>query len=87
MASKKNIEMRALSTEELEQELAASVSQYHKLTITHSVTDVENTNTIKESRRDIARIKTELRSRELAACSPEELAKRSKIRARRRKKF
>lgn len=87
MASKKNIEIRALSIEELEQELNASISQYHKLTMTHSVTDVENTNTIKESRRDIARIKTELRARELAGCSPEELANRSKIRARRSKKF
>ncbi len=85
MASKKNIEIRALSVEELQQELVASEGQYQKLSFTHATTGIENPNLIRENRRDIARIKTELRSREVAAMSETDLAKRSKKRARRRK--
>ena len=83
MASKKNIEIRALSTEELQQELAASDNQFQKLKFNHAVTGVDNPNTIVEARRDIARIKTELRSREVSQMTEAQLAKRSKTRSRR----
>ncbi len=85
MASKKNDGIRALSADELQQELTATQNEYHKLKFTHSVTGLENPNVIKETRRDIARIKTELRSREISQMTETQIAKRSKIRARRRK--
>jgi len=48
--------------------------------------DTELVDQLKEvEKRDIARLKTEARKRQVAAMSPEQLAKRSKIRARRRK--
>jgi len=40
---------------------------------------------IRELRRSVARILTEGRRREIAAMTPEELASRSKLRARRRR--
>ena len=85
MASKKNDGIRALSADELKQELEATQVEYHKLKFTHSITGLENPNVITETRKDIARLKTELRSREISQMSEAQLAKRSKIRARRRK--
>jgi large subunit ribosomal protein L29 len=52
----------------------------------HAVKGLDNPLTLREMRRDIARLKTEARRRELAQLTPEELAKRSKIRERRRRK-
>jgi large subunit ribosomal protein L29 len=49
------------------------------------VTGLENPLTLKEVRKDIARLNTELRRRELAAMSETDLDGRSKIRDRRRK--
>ena len=51
----------------------------------HAVTPLQNTSILGKMRKDIARMKTELRARELATATPQELAKRSKIRFRRRK--
>jgi len=41
---------------------------------------------LREMRRDVARLNTEIRRRELENATPEELAKRSRIRARRSRK-
>ena len=41
---------------------------------------------LREVRRDVARLKTEIRARELANADENVIANRSKIRARRRKK-
>jgi len=40
---------------------------------------------LRETRRDVARLKTEVRRREMEKLTPEQVAGRSKIRARRRK--
>ncbi len=85
MASKKFLELQEFSLEELIKELEETQVDYQKLQFDHAVKGVENPLELREMRRDIARIKTEIRRRQLADMSPEQLAKRSKIRARRRR--
>jgi large subunit ribosomal protein L29 len=86
MASKKYLELQELSEAELVEELKGAESDYNKATFDHSIKGLDNPLELREMRRDIARIHTEARRRELAQASPEELAKRSKIRERRRRK-
>ena len=85
MASKKFLELQEFSDEEIQNELTETQTQYQKLKFDHAITGLDNPLRLKEVRRDIARLQTEIRRREVAAMTPEQLAKRSKIRARRRK--
>jgi len=84
MATKKYIELQEFTDENLLNELKETEIQYKKLKFDHAVKGLENPQVIKEVRRDIARLNTEVRRREVANFSPEQLAKRSKIRNRRR---
>ena len=84
MASKKYLELQEFSEAELLNELKESEAQQQKLLFDHSIKGLDNPLSIKELRRDIARLKTEVRKRELANLSEEQLAGRSKIRKRRR---
>lgn len=86
MATKKFLELQDFSDADLQAELDATESKFQKMEFDHAVTGLDNPLLIREVRRDIARLKTEIRRRELAAASAEELANRSKIRARRRRK-
>ncbi|MPL73390.1 50S ribosomal protein L29 [bioreactor metagenome] len=65
----KNNVIKELSTSELQERLAVDKIQLNKMKINHAVTPLENPNKIKEARRDVARIKTELRKRELGSKS------------------
>ncbi|MCL2290524.1 MAG: 50S ribosomal protein L29 [Bacteroidetes bacterium] len=56
-----------LSTPELKERLTEEQLQLSKLTLNHAITPIENPNKIKEQRKTIARLKTELRKRELTA--------------------
>lgn len=85
MASKKYLELQSFSEADLQSQLTESESQYQKLRFDHAVTGLDNPQVLKEVRRDIARLKTEIRKREVANLSEAQIAKRSKIRARRRK--
>lgn len=84
MASKKYIELQAFTDVELTNELVATQQQYRLQKFDHAVKGLENPMELREIRRDIARLKTEIRKRELASLSEEAIAGRSKIRARRR---
>lgn len=86
MASEKFKELQEYSNDELVAELEGTEKKYQKLKFDHAVTGLENPMALREVRRDIARLNTEIRRRELADASEVVLAKRSKIRARRRKK-
>jgi large subunit ribosomal protein L29 len=55
-----------LSTKELLERLEEEEKQLVKLKLHHAVSSIENPNRIKEYRKTVARIKTELRARELA---------------------
>jgi len=56
-----------LSTPELKERLIEEQLHLSKLTLNHAITPIENPNKIKEQRKTIARIKTELRKREATA--------------------
>ena len=57
--------IRELSTADLKERLDDETKQLIKLKINHAVSPLENPNKIKAYRKTIARIKTELRKREL----------------------
>jgi large subunit ribosomal protein L29 len=85
MASKKFLELKEFTDEELANELLATEAGYQKLKFDHTIKGIENPLELKDTRRDIARLKTETRRREMEKMTAEQIAKRSKIRARRRK--
>ncbi|MCR4853561.1 MAG: 50S ribosomal protein L29 [Prevotella sp.] len=58
-------EVRELSTNDLVERIETEVANLHQMKLNHSITPMENPSLIKAARRDIARLKTELRQREL----------------------
>ncbi len=58
-------ELRELDTKALNEKLQNVQDELRQQKLNHSVSPLENPSTIKGVRRDIARIKTELRQREL----------------------
>ncbi len=58
-------EIKELSTKELKERLEAAVVALNQLEINHSISPLDNPAKITHDRKTIARIKTELRSREL----------------------
>ncbi len=58
-------EIKSLETKELAERIEAEVAKYDQMTLNHAVSPLENPSQIKAARRDIARLKTELRQREL----------------------
>lgn len=85
MASKKYIELQGYSDTDLLNELKETQSNYNKLKFDHSLRGLDNPLTLREVRRDVARINTEIRRREVAALTVEQAANRSKLRTRRSK--
>ncbi|MBV6639137.1 MAG: 50S ribosomal protein L29 [Cyclobacteriaceae bacterium] len=62
----KNSELRGLSLDELKSKLAVEKESYSKLKFAHSVTPIENPMKIRETRKLVARIQTEIRAKELS---------------------
>jgi len=58
-------EVRELSTTDLIERIETETAKLQQLKMNHSITPLENPSQIKAARRDIARLKTELRQREL----------------------
>ncbi len=87
MASKKFLELQEYSDVDLKAEIDNTVTQYQKLKFDHAIKGLDNPIQLRDVRRDIARLKSEERRREVAVLSVEELANRSNIRRRRRKKI
>ena len=86
MATKKFLELKEFSDPDLQSELRDTEAQYQKLKFDPAIKGMDNPLVLREVRRDIARLRTEIRRREIAAMTPEQLANRSKKRARRRRK-
>jgi large subunit ribosomal protein L29 len=84
MASKKFLELQEFSDSDLASELQETVVQYKKLKFDHALKGLENPLLLRDVRKDVARLRTEVRRREVSAMSPESLQKRSKLRLRRR---
>lgn len=58
-------EVRELSTNDLKERIESEVEKLQQTKLNHAITPLENPSQIKAKRRDIARMKTELRQREL----------------------
>ena len=61
----KMTEIEGLETKELAERIESETAKYNQMLLNHAVTPLENPSQIKAARRDIARMKTELRQREL----------------------
>ena len=58
-------EIRELSTKDLLEKVDTEMTNYNQMVLNHSISPLENPAQIKQLRRSIARMKTELRYREL----------------------
>lgn len=61
----KNAEIKALSADELKDKIAAEKENLQKLKFAHAITPIENPTKIRDSRKLVAKLKTELRAKEL----------------------
>ena len=58
-------EIKELANKELQERIEADVTRYAQMKLNHAISPLENPEQLKKLRRDIARMKGELRSREL----------------------
>ena len=58
-------EVREFDTKELQEKVETEVAKYNQMKLNHAISPLQNPSEIKATRRTIARMKTELRSREL----------------------
>ena len=61
--AKKKLNLKELTTVELAEKLKEDSAHYTKMKFNHVVTSLENPMTLRRLRRDIARMKTELKKR------------------------
>lgn len=61
----KSAEIREMTTNDLVERVEAEMVNYNQLILNHSISPLDNPAKIKQLRRTIARMKTELRQREL----------------------
>ncbi len=86
MPSKKMEKFLDKTPEELKQLLAEMEQEYEDARFDHATIGTQNPLSLREQRRDIARVKTLIRKLELDAMTEEQKAKRTKIIRRRRKR-
>ena len=58
-------EIREIATNELAERIQTEIANYNQMVLNHSISPLENPSQIKKLRRTIARMKAELRQREL----------------------
>ena len=83
--AKEKLNLVDMTDDELRSEHASAEREYQQMKFDHAAKGIANPMEIRVMRRDVARILTEGRRREIAAMTPDELAMRTKLRARRRK--
>ena len=86
MATKKFLELKEFSEQDLMNEIKETETQYQKLAFDHAIKGLDNPLLLREVRRDVARLKTELNRRKVEGLDEKGLAKRSKLRSRRSRK-
>jgi large subunit ribosomal protein L29 len=86
MSKNINIEIKGLTSDVLEARATEARSNVSKLKFDHAVRGLQNPLEISSAKKEVARLKTEIRAREVASMAPAEVASRSKIRFRRRSK-
>lgn len=62
----KNSEISSLSVEELNERLATETETLQKLRFAHAISPIENPMKIKEAKKQVARLKTAIRAKELS---------------------
>lgn len=62
----KNADIKSLSIEELQEKLAGEQETLQKLSFAHAISPIENPMKLRVSRKMIAKLKTQLRAKELA---------------------
>lgn len=60
----KNADIKNLSTEDLQNKLTEITTDYNKIKLTHKISPLENPIQIKDLRRTIARLQTELTNKQ-----------------------
>ena len=63
----KKEEIKDLSIQELRAQIEASEKAYRELKVAHAISPIDNPSKITKDRREIARLKTVLREKEIAA--------------------
>ncbi len=61
----KTVEINEMTVQDLTERIQAEVASYNQLKLNHAVAPLENNSQIKIARRNIARMKTVLRQKEL----------------------
>lgn len=85
MPSKKTLDLQEFTDADLQNELTIIETQFQKMRFDHAIKGLDNPIKIRDVRKDIARLQTEIRRRELSGSSQKDLANRDRIRARRRR--
>ncbi len=83
--AKEKISYSNMDADGLATEVRRMEAEYNQMKFDHATRGMANPMEIREARKQIARAKTEIRAREVAQFTPEQIELRSKIRARRRK--
>ncbi len=83
--SKEKLELEKLDIADLYDQIRSLQDEYARLKFEHAARGLANPMELRRLRRKIARFHTEARRRELATMSPDELALRTKLVARRRR--
>jgi len=81
--AKEKLELADMTVADLQAELASMETEYQQMKFDHAVKGIANPMELRELRRNISRVLTEGRKRELAVMTPEQLELRSKLRIRR----
>ena len=81
MATKKFLELQDFTDQDLLNELSETRAQYGKMKFDHAIKGLDNPISLRDVRKDLARLSTEVRRRELKEIDP---STRTKIRARRK---
>lgn len=82
MPTKKYTELTDMTSEQLKSEYDLTLASFNKMKIDHAIRGLENPLSLRVVRRDVARLATEIRRREL---DDVDASSRTKIRARRRR--
>jgi large subunit ribosomal protein L29 len=83
--AKEILHLDTMEVPDLLGQITSMENEYQQMKFDHAVRGLANPLELRNLRRKIARFHTEIRQRELAAMSPEELSTRTKLVARRRR--
>ena len=83
--AKEKLELADKNVADLLAEITSMENEYQQMKFDHAVKGLANPLEIRDLRRKIARFHTEVRQREMAEMTPDQLALRTKLVARRRR--